>query len=108
MHVDETLRRDRVVERCAACSGRELFVRKDFPQRLGFVVVVVFGAAALWAFRTSVITGWLILAAAVVIDLVIYGFIGRVTTCYACRAEFRGNVSNPAHEGFDLATSEKY
>ena len=36
------------------------------------------------------------------------GVIGKVTTCYACRAEYRKCNLNSAHEGFDLATSEKY
>jgi len=40
--------------------------------------------------------------------LFIYTALGRVTTCYACRAEYRRCPLNPAHEGFDLATSEKY
>ena len=42
------------------------------------------------------------------LDLIIYMFLGRVTTCYACRAEYRKCNLNPAHEGFELATSEKY
>lgn len=113
-HVDhritltDKLQRQQVVERCAICGGTELFVRKDFPQRLGFVVVLVFGLAAIYYFRTSVITAWAILASAVLVDLVVYSVIGRVTTCYACRAEYRRCRLNPAHEGFDLATSEKY
>ncbi len=108
MRISESLRREQRVDACAVCGGTEMFVRKDFPQRIGLAVVIVFGLAAIYAFRTSVLIGWAILAAAVLVDLVIYGFIGRVTTCYACRAEYRGGALNPAHEGFDLATSEKY
>jgi len=85
-----------------------LFIRKDFPQRLGVAVVIVFGLAAIYYFSISVLIAWSILAAAVLIDLVIYAFLGKVTTCYACRAEYRKCPLNPAHEGFDLATSEKY
>lgn len=108
MRISDSLRREQQVDACAVCGGTEMFVRKDFPQRIGLAVVVVFGLAAIYAFRTSVLIGWAILAGAVLVDLVIYGFIGRVTTCYACRAEYRGGVLNPRHEGFDLATSEKY
>ncbi|MBI1825632.1 MAG: hypothetical protein HY287_14170 [Planctomycetes bacterium] len=108
MNIGESVRKSGVIDQCAVCRGTEMFIRRDFPQRLGLAIVVVFGVAALYAFRTSVIIGWSILAAAVVLDLIIYAFIGTATTCYACRAEYRGCKPNPAHEGFDLATSEKY
>lgn len=108
MHLTESIRVRQVVDRCAVCNGRELFVRKDFPQRIGLAVVIVFGLASLWAFRFNVVLAWVILASAVLIDVVIYAFIGRVTACYACRAEYRKCPLNPSHEGFDLATSEKY
>lgn len=97
-----------VVDRCAVCGGAELFIRKDFPQALGLLIVVVFGAAAIYYFRTSVLMAWSILAAAILLDLMIYLFLNKVTTCYACRAEYRRCHLNPAHEGFDLAASEKY
>jgi len=101
--------RDRLpVDRCAVCGCTELFIRKDFPQRLGLAVVVVFGLLAVYFFRFSVLTAWSVLAAAVLLDGVIYFFTGKVTTCYACRAEYRGCPLNPTHEGFDLAASEKY
>ena len=93
---------------CAACGCTELFLRKDFPQGIGLAVVVIFGLLAIYYFRTSVVTSWLILACAAVIDVVIYCLIGKVTTCYACRAEYRKCRLNLRHEDFDLATSEKY
>lgn len=108
IHVTESVRSDHVVDRCAICQGSELFVRKDFPQRLGLFIVIVFGLTAIYYFRSSVLTAWAVLAAAVLIDLLIYLFIGKATTCYACRTEYRGNRLNPGHEGFDLATSEKH
>ena len=38
----------------------------------------------------------------------IYLTVGKVTACYACRAEYCKCDINPVHEGFDLATAEKY
>jgi len=108
INITDAMRTQNFVDRCAVCGSEELFVRKDFPQSLGLAVVVVFGLAAVYAFTLSVLIAWSILAAAAVLDLVIYAFLGRVTTCYACRAEYRKCDLNPAHEGFDLATSEKY
>jgi hypothetical protein len=102
------MRQNGIIEHCVVCGCNELFIRKDFPQRLGLAIVVVFGAAAVYCFRYSVLMAWAALGAAVLLDLLIYALLGRVTTCYACRAEYRKCPLNPAHEGFDLATSEKY
>ncbi len=108
VNVSDAVRNDRFVDRCVLCGATDMFVRKDFPQRLGLAVVVVFGIASIYYYRRNTVWSWLILAAAVVLDLIIYLVIGKVTTCYACRAEYRGCSANRAHEGFDLATSEKY
>jgi len=102
------MRDDHRVDACAVCRSRELFIRKDFPQRLGLAIVIVFGLLAVYFFTISVVWAWGVLTLAVLIDLVIYFVTGQVTTCYACRAEYRKCPLNPAHEGFDLATSEKY
>ena len=108
MRATQAISREDMVDQCAVCGCRELFIRKDFPQRLGGIIVLVFGAIAIYCFTFSVLVAWAVLAAAVVLDLLIYAFLGRVTTCYACRAEYRKCRLNPAHDGFDLATSEKY
>jgi len=108
MNISESLRREGRVDHCAVCGGTELFIRKDFPQRLGLAIVVIFGLVAIYCFTFSVLTAWTVLASAVALDLLIYAFLGKATTCYACRAEYRKCLLNPAHEGFDLATSEKY
>jgi hypothetical protein len=108
MDISDSIRRGQRVDRCVVCGGSELFIRKDFPQGLGLAVVVVFGLAAIYYFSISVLIAWSILAVAALIDLVIYAVLGKVTSCYACRAEYRKCPLNPAHEGFDLAASEKY
>jgi len=108
MTISRAVRHENMVDRCAVCNGTELFVRKDFPQALGFGIVIVFGLIAIYYFTVSVVIAWSVLAGAVLLDLVIYAFLGKVTTCYACRAEYRKCNLNPAHEGFDLASSEKY
>ena len=88
--ISDSIRSKNMVDRCGVCSGRELFIRKDFPRALGLGIVLA------------------VLASGVVLDFVIYLIVGRVTACYACRAEYRKCSLNPAHEGFDLAVSEKY
>ncbi|MCB9852141.1 MAG: hypothetical protein H6819_03525 [Phycisphaerales bacterium] len=98
-----------MVKRCACCPGREFFIRKDFPQRLGLVMVVIFGVIATYFYAYERIgMTFATLGSLVVIDAIIFFFVGKVTVCYRCRAEYRGVAYNPDHEGFDLATSEKY
>ena len=95
---------------CPKCGCTDLFVRKDFPQKLGLAIVVVAAVAflALASRPRYFYLGALVLVAAVVIDAAIYLFVGKVTVCYRCRAEFRNVPVNPEHEGFDLAIAEKY
>lgn len=108
MGISDVVRTGEKVDRCAVCGATEMFVRKDFPQALGLAVAVIFVIAALYYFTISPRIAWSVLAGAALFDLVVYCLVGRVTTCYACRAEYRKCALNPSHEGFDLATSEKY
>lgn len=72
-------------------------------------MVVVFGLiATVFYFRENIVATFATLFALVVIDAIIFLFVGRVSVCYKCRAEFRQVAYNPDHGGFDLATSEKY
>jgi uncharacterized protein (DUF983 family) len=109
LRVDAALVRDGRLELCPACDGREFFVRKDFPQKLGLAIVV---AAALisciFLYQKNLVGVWAVLGGAVLIDAALYFVTGRVVVCYRCRAEFRGLPYNPAIKPFDLATSEKY
>ncbi len=95
---------------CPHCGCRDLFVRKDFPQKLGLAVVVVAGVAflILAANRATFAVGAWILVAAAAVDALLYLFVRKVTVCYRCRAEFRHAAPDPRHRGFELATAEKY
>jgi len=95
---------------CPACGCRDLFVRKDFPQKLGLGVVVVAGLAFLaLAFRRATFyLGVWVLVAAALIDAALFLFVPKVTVCYRCRAEFRDRPLNPRHGPFELAVAEKY
>lgn len=107
--LSDALAARREVTDCPACGGREFFIRKDFPQRLGLLLVIAFGlAASVFYYYENIVATFGTLFALVAIDAVIYFFVGKVTVCYKCRAEYRGVVYNPNHQPFDLATSEKY
>ena len=99
-----------ILTECSKCGCRDLFIRKDFPQKLGLSIVVVAGTTflALSASRTYFWLGAVVLLAAAVIDALLYAFVPKITVCYRCRAEFRDVPLNPEHQGFELAVAEKY
>ena len=108
--VPETAVADGRLTRCLVCPSTDLFVRKDFPQRVGLAIVVVAGIAflVLAARRNNFYLGAIVLIAALLIDALGYFLVGMVTVCYRCRSEFRDVPINPAHEPFELAVAEKY
>jgi hypothetical protein len=95
--------------RCLACPGTDLFVRKDFPQRLGVAIVVV-------GFAVSCVTWYLyqkeltfaVLVATAVADVVLYRLVGDSLVCYRCGAQYRQLPRAEGRAGFDLATHERY
>ncbi len=95
--------------RCLVCPSRELFARKDFPQRLGVGIVVVGFAASCvtWGMRLLVPT-FAILFATALIDVLLYFFMPECLTCYRCAARYRGDGVTDDHGGFDLETHEKH
>ena len=98
------------LDQCPECGCRDLFIRKDFPQKLGLVIVCVAAGAflVLAASRTNFYLGAIVLLIAAAIDAALYVFVPRITVCYRCRAEFRKRPINPKHHGFELAIAEKY
>jgi len=100
---------DRRVERCLVCPSTELFVRKDFSQRLGVAIVVVgfVISSVFWYYRMPLWT-YSVLFATALIDVVLYLTVGNLLECYRCRAQYRGIAGLENHEPFDLETHEKY
>jgi DNA-directed RNA polymerase subunit RPC12/RpoP len=98
----DAVRRDTAVDRCPVCGGADFYSRKDFDPKVGVTVVVIgalISAAFYWYGRDLIAYG--ILAAAVLVDLVVYGRLKDVTVCYRCHSEFRGSYRRTA-PAFDL------
>ena len=73
------------LNRCLVCPSTDLFVRKDFPQRLG-VGLVVLGLTAScvsWGFHQTNLT-FVILFATALIDLALYLVVPNALMCYRC------------------------
>jgi hypothetical protein len=95
--------------RCLACPSTDLFVRKDFPQRLGVAIVVA-------GFAVSCVTWYLyqkeltfaVLFVVALVDWALYALVGDALVCYRCGAQYRQVPGVEGRSGFDLAVHERY
>jgi DNA-directed RNA polymerase subunit RPC12/RpoP len=102
----EAVRSDRAVDRCPVCAGSDFYIRKDFDPKIGLTVVAIgalVSGAFYWFGRDLI--AYAILAAAVLVDLVVYGRLKDVTVCYRCHSEFSGSYQRTAG-AFDLHTAD--
>lgn len=105
----ETMDADGMLKRCPVCGCRDIFSRRDFPQRFGMVVVVIAAVTSVVMFAMGLVL-WAIgvLAAVVVLDFVVIMFVRRCLVCYRCRSEFRDVMIDKRHHSYELAIGEKY
>ena len=104
--VSDALRSDSRVDTCPVCRGADFYIRKDFDPKVGLTVVII-GAliSAVFYWFGEDLMAYSILAAAALIDLIVYGRLGDVTVCYRCHTEFRGKYQRTASH-FDLHTAD--
>ncbi|MBS0208805.1 MAG: hypothetical protein JSS27_07620 [Planctomycetes bacterium] len=97
------------VTRCLVCPSSDLFVRKDFSQRLGVTIVVVGLALSTvtWYYYQIYWTYGILMATALA-DFAAYFLVGENLTCYRCNAQYRGGVNIDRHGSFDLTIHERY
>jgi hypothetical protein len=97
------------ITRCLVCPSRDLYARKDFPQRLGVTLVILgfVGSSIAWA-NYHVLWSFAILFGTALVDLLLYVIMGESLTCYRCSAQYRGFEEIERHGGFDLETHERY
>ena len=100
---------ERTVQRCLVCPSRDLYVRKDIPQRLGVGVVAVgiVASSIAWAYY-QVFWTFAILFATALIDFVLFFVVGNCLMCYRCGAIYRDLDALEAQGPFNLETHEKY
>ena len=104
--VTDAIRADRAVDRCPVCDGTDFYIRKDFDPTIGLTVVII-GALVSGVFYWfgNDLVAYGILAAAVFIDLIVYGRLKDLTVCYRCHTEFRGAYARTA-PAFDLHVAD--
>jgi hypothetical protein len=98
-----------MVERCPVCKTDDLYIQKDFPERVGVLLVFLglSGATIAWAYDSWFWT-FGILFGSFAIDWALFYSRKDVTVCYRCLAQFRNMPHNPKNQPFDLAIGEKY
>lgn len=109
MELPENAVTEQRITRCLVCPSTELFVRKDFPQRLGVgLVILAFVASSIaWAYYQVLLT-FAILFVTALVDLVLYVSMGQSLMCYRCGAQYRDIPEIDAHGAFDLTTHERH
>lgn len=97
------------VHRCLVCPSADLFVRKDFPQRLGVLIVLVgiVGSSIAWYYAQVYWTFGILFVTALV-DVLLYTLVGDALMCYRCQAQYRGVAEMDSHGMFDLETHERH
>jgi len=97
------------VQRCLACPSLDLYVRKDFPQRVGIALVAagIIGSSIAWAY-VNVFWTFAILFTSALADLALFAVVGNALTCYRCQAQYRRTEQIDVHGAFDLETHERY
>ena len=97
------------LSRCLVCPSVDLFVRKDFPQRLGvgLVLLGVVGSSISWGYGWT-ITTFAILFATALLDVVLYMIVPNALMCYRCGAQYRQVVGLDQHAAFDLEVHERH
>ena len=97
------------LRRCLVCPSTDLYVRKDFPQRLGVALVAIgiVGSSIAWAY-TRIYWTFGILFGTALVDVVLYALVGDALMCYRCHAQYRGIEEMDEHSAFNLETHERY
>ncbi len=97
------------LSRCLVCPSTDLYIRKDFPQRLGVTLVAigVLGSSVAWYYSAIYWTFGILFATALA-DVLLYSLVGNALMCYRCHAQYRGVQEMELHGAFDLETHERY
>jgi hypothetical protein len=97
------------LSRCLVCPSVDLFVRKDFPQRLGvgLVVLGVVGSSIAWGYGHPIVT-FAILFATALLDVVLYAIVPNALMCYRCAAQYRQVAGLDEHGAFELEVHERH
>ena len=96
-------------QHCLICGCEDLWKQKDFPQRLGFILVacaMILYLIASAYLRPALALG--VLLAFALFDLLLFWLMPDVLVCYRCGARYHGATLNEQDLKFDLEIRERY
>lgn len=109
LSIDPPPAADGPLDHCLVCPCQELYIRKDFSQRLGVTIIVIgFILSSIAWYYYQPYWSYAILGATALFDFVLYLRVGNLLQCYRCHAEYRGVAGLDSHEHFSLETHERY
>ena len=109
LNLSESIRKQNLVDACPRCSESVFYIQRDFNQKLGLGIVIIFaliGLVFVWLGRPLYF--YVSLGAGAAIDLLFYLILPEITICYACKTAFRNMQKNPDHKPFDLHIADIY
>ena len=94
---------------CAVCGCGDLYKQKDFPHRLGMLILVVPLALSVYTYLwyDKWLT-WALLIGSALVDGVLYMLVGDAVVCYRCGAFHRGFPKGSPKEPFEITVGERY
>lgn len=98
-----------MLSHCLVCPSKDLFLRKNFPQRLGVLIVAIgiVASCVTWA-NHQIIATYAIFFSTALLDVILYFIVGNLLQCYRCEAQYRDLPGVNEHEAFHLETHERY
>ena len=100
---------ENVVDTCPHCGSQAFYVQRDFNQKLGVAIMVVFAVVGLiFVALDRPFYFYFSLALGALVDLVLYRLLPEITVCYKCKSAFRETAPNASHGPFDLHIADHY
>lgn len=101
---------DPALPACAVCGNHELYKQKDFPHRLGMLILIVgMTLFSIAVYHYMILLGFVFLIGTAAADsLLYYVLVGDALVCYRCQAHHKAFKSGPNHHPFEITVGERY
>ena len=107
--LSDAILKHNVVDVCPRCEKSVFYIQRDFNQKVGVGIMVIFallGLVCVWLDYPFYF--YVCLGAGALLDLLLFALLPEITICYACKTAFRNVNSNPDHKPFDLHVADIY
>jgi hypothetical protein len=100
---------DPAVPSCSVCGCGDLYKQKNFPHRLGMLILLVPLVLSVYTYLwyDKWLT-WALLLGSALVDGALYLLVGDAIVCYRCGAHHRGIPKGSPHQPFEITIGERY